>query len=385
MSDNSLQDVLNWLKSPERTQQVQGIGNSLDSAIEKLGRQSDIDYANNQQFVKDPRNASPELMQAIISNQMGGPLGFAPVGMIVGKTASGVGDLVAKAEQLSAQGYPESKIRELLGIERVPSKDGVTYGYQISDAGAKVNQDTIAQLKPSGLLGSVYKMSDVLDHPELYAKYPEMRNIPVEAVSARDSSRGVQAFFDPSTKNIGVALPSRSVPLEEQQKYTTSSLLHELQHWVQNKEGWARGGNSAMFDIPSTKKASQIVNKVENDIVKSATASLGFPVQLQNLDDIHKSLTGKTKYISDEAQAILDNPNSKPFIDKWMSVSSLSKRVDTRKADSRSKYERLAGEEQARATQKQFDKGTNISPLTNLYDNPVESLIYRDPFKPTIK
>jgi hypothetical protein len=98
----------------------------------------------------------------------------------------------------------------------------------------------------SGVLNAkpVHKLSDFLDHPDLFEAYPATKDI-----SAAEGSLGPGSLgsFDDAA---GVMMMNR---VGNEQK---STMLHELQHAVQADEGFARGGtdmdftyqNSPLFD-----------------------------------------------------------------------------------------------------------------------------------------
>jgi hypothetical protein len=78
------------------------------------------------------------------------------------------------------------------------------------------------------------KMEDVLDHPELYAAYPWMKNLTIK--------------FDPNLRSLGRADPSSGIieirsDLLNNPDSVKSTILHELQHGVQAYEHFAPGGN----------------------------------------------------------------------------------------------------------------------------------------------
>lgn len=89
-----------------------------------------------------------------------------------------------------------------------------------------------------------YRLGDIFDHPELFKAYPELRKVVVDAQkldpSMRDASfaRG-SLFTDPVISFNADSMTGKA------------DLLHEIQHAVQQKEGFARGGSSqAMMKTP---------------------------------------------------------------------------------------------------------------------------------------
>lgn len=105
---------------------------------------------------------------------------------------------------------------------------------EIPDIGAKLRDMSIGE-KP---------LKDVLDHPGLFKAYPELQNLPVE-VANMDRTIG------------GAFNPIYGITLNREGPGPLSTLLHEVQHAIQHREGFARGGNAAMFD-PKSAEALQV-------------------------------------------------------------------------------------------------------------------------------
>ena len=80
------------------------------------------------------------------------------------------------------------------------------------------------------------KLADVLEYPELYEAYPELADITVH-YATMDTARG-RAIYGDGEREI---LINRN--LEGEWREIHSILLHEIQHHIQNIEGFAKGGN----------------------------------------------------------------------------------------------------------------------------------------------
>lgn len=91
-----------------------------------------------------------------------------------------------------------------------------------------LNKNYTLTPKPGSTVG------DIIHHPELYKAYPELEKIPVNPLSERYKNRpGVEGAFT----EHGIEL----APMEPDK--LRDVLLHELQHGIQRKEGFARGGD----------------------------------------------------------------------------------------------------------------------------------------------
>ena len=324
---------------------------------------------------------------------------YNPIGMIVGKSAKNMQDLINQANLLSRQGIPNYKITEITGLEKVPMGQGrmPEWGKQISDVGVVIKQDALQRLRTPlqkfidyGKQTPVENITvgDLLDHPELFNAYPELKNIPAEKVSGM--MFGTEAYFDPKSNIVGLKglNPYMMDKVDKQLVDTTSSLLHELQHAVQTIEGFPRGGNTREFMKKSTERVEQELRKVDDIFATKASNLTKLQVTSNDLKNIVDYNKGKTSYLSDIQIDVFSNPDMVDIFQKYMKYQGLRDKVREREKQVFSNYKSLAGEAQARATQKQYESGKMTVPLTTYpesYDVPVESLIYRDPFGSTTR
>jgi hypothetical protein len=112
---------------------------------------------------------------------------------------------------------------------------------------------------PSFGTPTIYKLRDVYSHPLLYEIYPEAANIDfVYRPAFMDFFSATQGSYD-GKNQIQVT------PYAED---ASSTLLHEIQHWVQQTEGFAEGGNerSAVNAIIDTFEADKVFNEVSKAI-----------------------------------------------------------------------------------------------------------------------
>lgn len=120
--------------------------------------------------------------------------------------------------------------------------------YEIPDTGAAVNTDALT-LNPftkepgKELYGLDYNkpkpLKDILSHPDLYSAYPEIGEMPVKAMPLGSILSGTTGAHVPSENAFYL---SQLRPAEARK-----TLLHEVQHAIQEREGFARGGNSREF------------------------------------------------------------------------------------------------------------------------------------------
>lgn len=123
--------------------------------------------------------------------------------------------------------------------------------YEIPDVGttvdpSKFNLDLSSTAIPSSM---VTTLGEYINHPELFDAYPEFKTMPVKGYY--DPNSNVSGYYMPrysrGTINPGfsdpyIALNLSHLPTVEAQRAT---LLHEIQHAIQQKEGFVPGTNVA--------------------------------------------------------------------------------------------------------------------------------------------
>jgi len=132
--------------------------------------------------------------------------------------------------------------------------------------------DNILQLiqEPDRLYAYSYngKLSDVLHHPTLYQRYPDLANMPLIYYFSEDKNLqvGGESYYFSENKRGGYILIYGSKMAGD----SLSILLHETQHAIQRIEGFARGGNEFFAKFVVSLGASNVrmvfasINKLEN-------------------------------------------------------------------------------------------------------------------------
>ena len=126
------------------------------------------------------------------------------------------------AKALEAKGANPEEIWKQTGNVKAPDN---MWRQEISDVNATTT------FPKRNTMGTVMPMEKRLSHEELYQAYPDLRKMDLELTSDRTGNAG--AF-----NGTGVELS-----INEVNKPTTKPImLHELQHAIQQTEGFARGG-----------------------------------------------------------------------------------------------------------------------------------------------
>lgn len=145
----------------------------------------------------------------------------------------------AAIEQATAN---EERVRDIL--LRIKYRTGWSRGadgqwrYEIEDKDAKVNLPLLK--RNTGFFADEMTLEDVLNHPELYKAYPRLRN--VEVVVWNDIDLADAAY---SRANNVININIATLP-ESQIK---GKFLHEVQHAIQNLEGFATVGTAEMAQM----------------------------------------------------------------------------------------------------------------------------------------
>ena len=180
---------------------------------------------------------------------------------------------------------------------------------EVSDLPAELKAD-IAKLKDEGVQ---VKLSDVLKHDELYAAYPELANIGVRG----QPLSGGSFLRDKNLIKIG-----RDAKPEDQ----LSVLLHEVQHAIQGKEDFVRGGNPyVMVQTPAFRDAAKSLNVNLSNPESPVTQK-----QVQDLlDELYMRLGGEAEARAVQRRHLLEKAqpgstiNQNPLLSYDRAISDL--------------------------------------------------------------
>lgn len=191
-------------------------------------------------------------------------------------------------------------------------------------------------------------LKDVFNHPELFKAYPEIADYKMR-ILANDSS----ALAKKGSDNT-ISLRANLNPEEAR-----SSILHELQHHIQENEGFSRGGSWKDFykDLAQEHKHyDDAITRINTEMKKSGD-------------------TPKYYELMNEREELIKKANNAGVL--------LPEQV---KRTSEQKYKRLAGEAEARLTQARQNMTKEEMAAQNPYDpayflksteTPISDLIYK--------
>lgn len=152
------------------------------------------------------------------------------VGIFGGKGAK-TADLnkLVEAQKMEKAGEAPNTIWYATGWGR--GRDG-QWRFEIDDSNSRYKKQP-----PMGTTGKSDLMSDTIDHPELFAAYPDLANMPTSAIRKGSSSWG--EYYSAG----GAGSPGERIRIQNGLNDPRSTMLHELQHAVQQREDFGHGGN----------------------------------------------------------------------------------------------------------------------------------------------
>jgi hypothetical protein len=136
---------------------------------------------------------------------------------------------LASAKRLYDRGLANESIHKQTGWRRLPGEaDAEHWAYEISDDMARVKPNSQAPF-----------LAGQFDHPQLIDAYPSIGF--VERRANPNLPSNVAGKFKEQPGTFGRLEYNPNVLTTPDQQKT--NLLHEIQHWIQHKEGWPVGGS----------------------------------------------------------------------------------------------------------------------------------------------
>lgn len=237
---------------------------------------------------------------------------------------------------------------------------------EISDTPSKIDE---SKLRKTLELFSKEKatIGDVLNHPSLFRDYPELAKVPV----------GRTGLFDFGTSG---AFGNNKIYLNPSKKTEElhSTLLHEIQHAIQEIDKMPLGGSPSMFLSPSFTKNKDKIIKIEDKAKESLQT---------HLEQIGSKVTWASFLFKNKEAIELAKAN--PEVAKLASLYNRARearvKLDEKSYKAFENYKKIAGEAQARAVQKRFENPSEyVKDITESYDVPLTDLL-RSPLDSTIK
>lgn len=167
-------------------------------------------------------------------------------------------------------------------------------------------------------VGNAIKLPRIFVAPNLFKAYPKLKDLDVVVHSLKDG----EAAWD--GENI-ILSPKAAI---KNDKYIRSILIHEVQHFIQDQEGFARGGTSTEMQVDFTYEDEFILGEYAN----------GDKSAMEFLSD------SNVKYL------LAESPDIRTIIEKKTKLE-IKLTLKDGKLNSYDKYKKLAGEVEARNVQ----------------------------------
>jgi hypothetical protein len=207
------------------------------------------------------------------------------------------------------------------------------------------------------------ELGDLLQLDEVYKKYPDVAKIATFSLSPTEQSMGDASYAEKMNRAYG------EEGIEYRPKMMTDTvkrnLLHEVQHAIQKREGWARGGNPEQFRVTEEqlkRQESELEAIEQAKLLKEKLAegmSLGdaksWLISQGVIKEIHPYAGQYAKFFN--ASQLKDHENK--------TLESLNKSPTSGFEE----YQNLAGEVEARDTASRM----NLTPEQRMSELPYKS------------
>jgi hypothetical protein len=167
---------------------------------------------------------------------------------------------------------PDGKLRQEINDLPAFLKGGGSYGDVVMNRLGALEKGGVKQI------GEPMTVEDIYYHPDLLKAYPNIANVQTEFIPKGNTAKGQMAE---NTLRMQYDLPN---------KEAQSVMLHELQHSIQQKEGFARGGSSAEFASAQDINDAKIINTLilkgnkPSEAIKWVQENLGRKPSTQAID-----------------------------------------------------------------------------------------------------
>ncbi len=219
--------------------------------------------------------------------------------------------------------------------------------FEIPDQGVKLRgaEDATEPDTLVGITGQDTTLGDVLDHPELFDAYPQLAKTKVLPLGDEMTNQGI----------LGIAHDDGSISLAPgHPDDLKSTLLHEVQHQVQNSEGFASGGSPMEF-LPAGHAealggAITRLNDLHERLARIPDPTTGGTLNPMNLQSaVLSSKSGN--YLSTAEQATLNAALQKGLLSPYIKALDYYQLLQGMSAKAMAKYKSFGGEVESRNVQ----------------------------------
>ena len=112
----------------------------------------------------------------------------------------------------------------------------IPYGQIITDAFNNLKNNITKDANDNDIIENI-KLSSIFDAPQLFDAYQSLRSLPVSFETMDDDTYG---YLSEDKMALNIKLINNPDVVK-------NTIIHEIQHWIQKIEGFARGGNDHML------------------------------------------------------------------------------------------------------------------------------------------
>ena len=231
-------------------------------------------------------------------------------------------EAAANAEAMMKDNLHPDTIWDATGVFR--GSDG-KLRYEIPDQDAKLADK-------DWRYGEEGKLSDFLDHPELYKAYPELKDMNFKVADPEQKGKpGYIASFSPLENKLTID-PSK-IPSGDQG--ILDVMHHEIQHWIQGKEGFQSGStpyrafNQALDALRDTINDKGPVNSYREGLLHlylgiklSGEEGFGKYMYSRNPGEIEANLSAARRQLTNEQRRNFSPNETKDILEG--SINSLN-------------------------------------------------------------
>ena len=263
---------------------------------------------------------------------------------------------LARAKKMDDRGVDRNRIYEATGWFKGKDKK---WRFEIPDHREQMH---LNNLRGKGRLGKYFHLPDVYDNPELYAAYPKLRTISVIAVDPSDTGLEADLVRGSDAVTIGNKIIFNENRLLFEMEETQKTLVHEIQHKIQDYEKFSSGGNHENIkDILETNK-DMIMHAVDKipDGKKYFDAIFAVKKAMKRGSEQAEVKARKEMTQAKQNLSTKDRKDIETLAERFYKLSNVNTKTKSAKI---SAYYRLGGEQEARHVEERLDnhEGTPVA------------------------
>ncbi|MBR2207263.1 MAG: hypothetical protein IJ859_00475, partial [Synergistaceae bacterium] len=233
-------------------------------------------------------------------------------------------DNLKVAKEMTAEKVPAKIIRMATGWEL--DKTDKKWRWEIMDGEfnwrrvyKKINQD-----KNNSALEATFNLDLIFKNKELFKAYPDLAGVDVDFKEVEGDLLG---YYDPDKNRIAINIYRNPEQIQ-------STLIHEIQHAIQHIEGFATGGNNAMFE-GNTISLKKLENELEE--LKKRLENEESEIERDNLQNQIEELENRISEVKENALDGKVEVDGELYDDAFDAYRHLAGEAESRNAQKREK------------------------------------------------